>query len=70
VGLGVLRIFYFIFLMFFKKLLKMGKFLKKCPNFRKYMLNSSYTYRMKEKLVSACAEFDGKVRKRVRFRTR
>jgi hypothetical protein len=29
------------------------------------MQNSSYTYRMKEKLMSACAKFNGEARERV-----
>jgi hypothetical protein len=47
------------FYTFFKKLSKIEKFLKKCDTFQKKMSNSSYIYRMKEKIMLLCTEFDG-----------
>jgi hypothetical protein len=51
----------------FKKLSKIQKFFKKCHNFHENLPNSSYTYHMKGKLMSADVEFDGKTRERVQF---
>jgi ASC-1-like (ASCH) protein len=54
----------------FKKLSKIEKILKNVTLFRKSMFNSSYTYCMKEKLMSADTKFYGEARECVRFLTR